>query len=186
VFNPYYALVGERFCAYKHSFKVTFQYALWDFLRELGEEDVGGLGQQNARRSIEAADGTNVPIRRSVNLAKLYAWLIASGSLSLIMLKTVTFTRIQAPAQLFFRVLFANIFLRIHHLAGKRRDANAVAQVFSRASAVSALAEGIRFFLHCFLQDVSFLNTSADREVVSWSVKVARDVLKYAKSQDDI
>jgi nucleolar MIF4G domain-containing protein 1 len=86
VFNPYYALVAERVCGYKHGFKVTFQYALWDFLRELGE-DTGGLGSAEARSRFSQEDGEQVPMRRIVNIAKFYCWLMGSNAISLTVLK---------------------------------------------------------------------------------------------------
>ncbi|RKP24988.1 MA3 domain-containing protein [Syncephalis pseudoplumigaleata] len=177
VFNPYYVLVAERVCGYKHGFKVTFQYALWDFLRELGE-DAGGLGSADARHRAGDQDGDQVPMRRIVNVAKFYGWLMGASAVSLTVLKTLTFTRIQSSAQTFFRVLFAHLFLRIYTLADRRQDAEAIARVFSRATVVPNLAEGIRFFMHYFMRKVEFLTDAQDAKVVTWSIGIARDILK--------
>ncbi|KAI8058192.1 armadillo-type protein [Syncephalis plumigaleata] len=169
VFNPYYVLVAERV--------LTFQYALWDFLRELGE-DAGGLGSAEARNRSSHEDGEQVPIRRIVNIAKFYGWLMGSNTISLTVLKTLTFTRIQSSAQTFFRVLFANLFLRIYTLADQRQDVDAITRVFSRATVVPNLAEGIRFFLHYFMRKVDFLNDAQDAKTVTWSIGIARNILK--------
>ena len=41
-FNPYYTLVGQHLCRLSKSHQFTMQYCLWDFLRDLGETNVGG------------------------------------------------------------------------------------------------------------------------------------------------
>ncbi|KAI9599490.1 armadillo-type protein [Syncephalis fuscata] len=176
IFNPYYVLVAERVCSYKHGFKVTFQYALWDFLREMGEE-AGGLGSSETRHRSHDNDD-QVPMRRIVNVAKFYGWLMGANALSLVVLKTMTFTRIQASAQVFFRVLFAHLFLRVYTLADRRQDIDALTHVCSRATVVPALADGIRFFLHYFMRKIDFLTDAQDIKVVTWSVEMAREILK--------
>ncbi|CAG8809341.1 17647_t:CDS:2, partial [Dentiscutata erythropus] len=76
IYNPYYSLIAQRLCDYDHSFKVTFKYCLWDFLRECGESDVGGI----MMKSMPSEDQSEkISLRRIVNLAKLFAWLIVNG-----------------------------------------------------------------------------------------------------------
>ncbi|KAJ2965203.1 hypothetical protein NUW54_g14197 [Trametes sanguinea] len=41
-YNPYYALVVQQLCRLSHSHKITLQFCLWDFLRDMGESTVGG------------------------------------------------------------------------------------------------------------------------------------------------
>ncbi|KAJ1566458.1 suppressor of glycerol defect, partial [Cladochytrium tenue] len=73
VYNPYYALLAARLCDGSIANKVTFQYALWDMLRELGD---GGDGAEEKRQ-----------LARLRNLARLYAHAILEGHLSLAILK---------------------------------------------------------------------------------------------------
>ncbi|KAJ1676409.1 suppressor of glycerol defect, partial [Spiromyces aspiralis] len=90
VYNPFYTLIAHKLCAYDYSFRITLQYALWDFMRELGEFDVGGLGRISAKvdeDDLTAGSRKKVPLRRIANLARLYSWLIAKASLSLTVLK---------------------------------------------------------------------------------------------------
>ncbi|CAG8518415.1 18985_t:CDS:2 [Racocetra fulgida] len=84
--NPYYSLIAQRLCDYDHSFKVTFKYCLWDFLRECGEGDVGGIGE-TMNNIPENNSSEKISLRRIVNLAKIFAWLIVNGGLSIIILK---------------------------------------------------------------------------------------------------
>lgn len=67
-YNPYYTLVLNNLCAESYDHRFTLQYALWDFLRELG-----GGGKEAKRR------GTNI--------AKAVAYIIARGSMDLTVLK---------------------------------------------------------------------------------------------------
>ena len=80
VYNPYYALIARRLCA-QHTLKMTFQFCLWDFFRNLGEDDGGYEGGQ-----AEEED-EDIPMRKIVNLAKFYGTLIAEGALTLNVLK---------------------------------------------------------------------------------------------------
>lgn len=69
-----------------HSFQITLQYCLWDFLRELGEKTVGG---EEMVKGITDDGGVakKVSSRRVGNLARLYAWCVAKDALSLTILK---------------------------------------------------------------------------------------------------
>ncbi|CAG8602598.1 10054_t:CDS:2, partial [Funneliformis mosseae] len=84
-YNPYYALISQKLCEHDHSYKITFQYCLWDFLRECGESDIGGMELVKNTPSTTMED---IPLRRIVNLSKLYALLLTGGQLSIIILKT--------------------------------------------------------------------------------------------------
>jgi hypothetical protein len=63
-------------------------------------------------------------------------------------------------------------------LADQRRDIDAITRIFSRATVVSNLAEGIRFFLHYFMRKVDFLSDAEDVKTVTWSIGIARNILK--------
>lgn len=95
VFNLYYALIAHRLCSDDYSYKVTLQYSLWDFMREMGEKDVGGLGRvgginddnDDENFDFEGNNEQQIPLRRIVNIAKFYGWLFSKQSLSLTVLK---------------------------------------------------------------------------------------------------
>ncbi|KAG0191281.1 suppressor of glycerol defect [Apophysomyces sp. BC1034] len=169
-FNPYYMLVSKRLCEYNHSFKVTYQYCLWDFLRDLGEADVGGLD-----RSTEATRVGNSGIRlsRIVNMAKFYAYLIAQESLSLSVLKSVNFMTLTDKGRIFLEIMFANIFLQ-----SKEGGPQAVANVFGKVSTLPTLSQGCVFFLHESVITGKHSSLSeAEMETVRWGCKIAREVL---------
>jgi nucleolar MIF4G domain-containing protein 1 len=56
-------------------------------LRELGEGDVGGAEMLKSRAPEEAFGEGSVSKERARNIAKLYGWWIARGSVSLSILK---------------------------------------------------------------------------------------------------
>ncbi|KAJ1874960.1 suppressor of glycerol defect [Coemansia sp. RSA 990] len=169
-YNPFYTLVAYKLCSLHNTYKLTMQYALWDFLRELGESDVGGLGQLHRESS-----GAQVPLRRIVNLAKMFAWLIDKHELSLLILKTVTFARVGEQARIFFQILFTTLFL----LHKKRTDVDeqSLHNVFQRAASNPTMCHGILFFFHHFVRDCDLV-AQEDLPVVKWGCKVAKRAIR--------
>lgn len=93
-YNPYYTLVAHRMASQSHSFQITLQYCLWDFLRELGEKTVGG--EELVKTISDDGVIAKVSKRRIVNLAKLYAWCVAKDVLNLTIFK-VSLPSFQVP-----------------------------------------------------------------------------------------
>ncbi|KAF9918061.1 suppressor of glycerol defect [Lobosporangium transversale] len=199
--NPYYTLVGQRLCQHDHSFKITFQYSLWDLLREMGAADVGGMEKVKNGQVIGLDDGLNnsgkkVALRRIINLSKMYGFLITSQDLSLVMLKTVTFTSLPEQPTLFFQLLLTNIILssqpqvhpplqqqRMQKEASKEKpkyNAQALADIFIRAAINPTLAQGIIFFLQAFVKKGQVCQTDQEKETVKWACSTIREVLQGA------
>ena len=79
-YNPYYALVGQRLLATSHAHRITTQFSLWDFLRSIGETEIGQGSGESFGSTVKSASRTR-------NLAKFYAWLVIRGSLSISVLR---------------------------------------------------------------------------------------------------
>ncbi|KAJ2789222.1 suppressor of glycerol defect, partial [Coemansia helicoidea] len=174
-YNPYYTLVACKLCAYHNTYQLTMQYALWDFLRELGEVDVGGLGRLS-QDDDGGSSGADVPLRRIVNLAKMYAWLVDRQVLSLLILKTVTFAKVGQQARVFFQVLFSTLFLL--HKDRTEKDAQALYRVFQRAAAANpTMCHGILFFFHHFVKACPLVD-AAEQPVVRWGCKIAKQAIR--------
>ncbi|KAG0051184.1 suppressor of glycerol defect [Linnemannia elongata] len=192
VHNPYYTLVGQRLCQHDHSFKITFQYSLWDLLREMGATDVGGMEKVKDGQVIGLDDGISssndkkVPLRRIVNISKMYAFLITSQDLSLVMLKTVTFTSLPAQPTLFFQLLMTNIILSSQPQQQEgskekpKQSAQAVADIFIRAAVNPTLAQGIIFFLQAFVRKGQVCQNEREKDTVKWGCNTVREVLQSA------
>jgi nucleolar MIF4G domain-containing protein 1 len=64
------------------------QFCLWDFLRELGETNVGGLEViKNLKDDGDGFGSKKISSARMKNVAKAYAWWIAKDCSSLVILK---------------------------------------------------------------------------------------------------
>ncbi|CAO3686703.1 unnamed protein product [Rhizopus stolonifer] len=169
-FNPYYMLVSKRLCEVDHSFKVTFQYCLWDFLRECGEGDVGGLERSSNEKFVESKD---VRLSKIVNTAKFYAALIADGALSLLILKSVNFLNIQKNGRIFLETLFVNTLLQL-----QTEGAQAVANIFGKAREMRTLSQGIVFFLvETVVQCKHSGIEEEEKKKVQWGCRIAQEVL---------
>ncbi|KAJ3412988.1 suppressor of glycerol defect [Chytridiales sp. JEL 0842] len=136
VYNPYYALVAARFCdgPNGHGFKITFQYALWDLVKELAEDSV--------------EDEDKGVIRKVRNLAKMYAWLVAGSYLWLTVIKTLDFTELSSMNTLFAQLFFFNL-LSSPPATGKDPE-KTLKDVFKQVCVSDdqeELREGISFFL---------------------------------------
>ena len=168
-------LVAKRLCEYNHSFKVTFQYCLWDFLRECGEREVGGL-ERTVIESTDTSDGSTVRTSRVVNVAKFYAALIAHECLSLSLLRSVNFMTLGQKGRLWHQMLFINIFIQL-----KDSPDSSVVNVFNKITEMRTLAQGILFFLQESVVHSSAKvlgeNNKKDLEAVKRGCKIAKDTL---------
>ena len=64
-YNPFYAFLAGKFCAYERRFQMTFQFSIWDKFRDL----------------------ENLPATNFANLVHLVAHLLKTKSLPLSLLK---------------------------------------------------------------------------------------------------
>ncbi|PWN50245.1 ARM repeat-containing protein [Violaceomyces palustris] len=124
VYNPYYVLIGQQVCKDSHGMKVTLQYCLWDFLREIGEKEVGGRsmasrlddGANEGEDSDEDDQDDEVKARKTnprriANLARAYGWWMAKGSITLNALKTINFTEVRSRGVTFLQLMIVNTIL---------------------------------------------------------------------------
>ena len=81
-------MIGQHLCRGSHSFQITLQYCLWDFLREIGENEVGGITTTaNLGAGIGAVNKKVASCPKIRNIAYAYGWWVAKGSISLSVLK---------------------------------------------------------------------------------------------------
>lgn len=99
VYNPYYVLVGSRLALHDTGTRITMQFCLWDYLREIGEKQVGGKSVVSQREGSQGAFGHDeenavngaVSETKLWHLSRAYGWWIAKGCLDLSILRTVDF-----------------------------------------------------------------------------------------------
>lgn len=81
-------LVCQHLCRQSHSYRITLQFCLWDFLRDLGEVTVGGVETvKNVQDDGTGFDLKKISNSRMRNVAKAYAWWIAKDTVNLSILK---------------------------------------------------------------------------------------------------
>ncbi|KIY51919.1 ARM repeat-containing protein [Fistulina hepatica ATCC 64428] len=193
VYNPYYALVGQHLCRTSHAPKVTIQFCLWDFLRELGESGVGGLAVLKSLEESQGLDGSDdfdtdgkISQTRVDNIARLYAWWIAKDS-------PLDFAMLKPSAKRFLKCLLVYVFRSVQaagpaydvgpSLSGGGTDAGwsgdaqrsrgAIEDVFIKATRSETLAVGLLYFI----KDAFREETDG---FVRWACKVACDALGTA------
>lgn len=87
-YNPYYTLVCQELCRFSHSYKITLQFCLWDFLRELGENSVGGAELLKRQEELGfSSQGKSISHYRLKNVARAYSWWVAKDCCSLTIFK---------------------------------------------------------------------------------------------------
>ncbi|GAA5933268.1 hypothetical protein JCM10213_001236 [Rhodosporidiobolus nylandii] len=189
-YNPYYTLVAHRLCTKSHSFQITLQYCLWDFLRELGEKDVGGaelvksLGDDRG-----GSGGSKVSERKITNLAKFYAWCLGKAALTIMVLKPVPFATTRDQTLSFLRQLFLYLLLStqtpspalVLPSTATRKDREAIERVFVKAAAHGQLTKGLGYYFEArgseIVQWAGKRIGEREGKVVKFGVKVAADTL---------
>ena len=179
--------MGQHLANSSHSHKITLQFCLWDFLRDLGETSVGGaeLIKSLGEDSFGGSDDKISPSRRR-NVARAYAWWIARDAISLAVLKPVDFITLKPATRRFIRDLLERVFFdtqarspalaaRVQELPPKR-DRTAIETVFLKAARVSTLAAGLAYFV---AEMEKGRGTESDEDVFyNWAGSVAVETLR--------
>ncbi|KAF8525807.1 hypothetical protein BU17DRAFT_74234 [Hysterangium stoloniferum] len=184
-YNPYYTLVVQQLCQTSHSYKITLQFCLWDFLRDLGENSVGGAEIVKDLQNQDLYVNERVSPTKKTNIARAYAWWIAKGFCQLTILKPVDFTTLRQQTIDFFHILFSQLFISSQVLSpaisldanaatflADTRDRQAVEEVFIKVKRLPILTQGLVFFLNMAL----WRDNGPDNEVVFRTIKWARDI----------
>ncbi|KAF4571584.1 suppressor of glycerol defect [Pleurotus pulmonarius] len=191
-YNPYYTLVGQQLCRVSHSHKITIQFCLWDFLRDLGETTVGGaevIKNANAREDFGTSDGAKIAASRMKNVAKAYGWWIAKDSVGLAILKPVDFTVLKPPARAFLKELFTQVFIFSQTskpllAEGTKslpttRNRGSLEEIFLKGSRNETLAMGIVYFLsETFRKPNKGSGGSKVDDFTLWATGIARETLR--------
>jgi len=180
LYNPYYTLVCQQLCQRSHAYKITLQFCLWDFLRDLGETNVGGaeviknLKDDGGRFEVKTASSSRIK-----NMAKAYGWWIAKGCCSIAILKPVDFTVLKPQTRKFLRELLVHIFVASQTSSPiladdaneqASRNRGAVEEIFIKATKIENLGLGLIFF---------FSNVFRGEEgLIKWACSVAKETLQ--------
>ncbi|GJE88610.1 MIF4G and MA3 domain-containing protein [Phanerochaete sordida] len=185
-FNPYYAFVIQHLCRNAHAHKITLQFCLWDFLRDLGETAVGGAEVlKNIRDDAVGFDLKKISDTRMRNVARAYAWWLAKDCCTLAILKPVDFTVLKPTTQRFLKELFIHLLVSTQlptplltsdpNDFPTTRNRAPIEEVFIKATRIQALAYGLVYFLGEVFQHEA--ETDGNGFLV-WANKVAVDTLR--------
>ncbi|TFK70346.1 MIF4G-domain-containing protein [Pluteus cervinus] len=187
-YNPYYALVCQHLCRISHSYRITVQFCLWDFLRGLGENNVGGAEViKNAKDDSVAFDVPTMSKSRWKNVARAYGWWIAKDSVSLSILKPLDFTVLKPTTRGFMHDLLLEVFINSQlstpvlvitsiDFSALTTDRRSLEEIFIKAAKLENLAMGLVYFM-----TESFRKVGGDDEFVKFvkrAQSIARDTLR--------
>ncbi|XP_054430759.1 nucleolar MIF4G domain-containing protein 1 [Pteronotus mesoamericanus] len=123
-YNPFYAFLAGKLCAYERRFQMTFQFSMWDKFRDL----------------------ENLPATNFSNLVHLVAHLLKTKSLPLSILKVVEFSELDKPRVHFLRQVLCMLLMET--------EVEDLGVIFTRVSdnpKLGVLREGLKLFIGHFL-----------------------------------
>lgn len=123
VFNPYYAVLAQKFCDFDRKYQLAVQFALWDRIREV-------------------AAATPLQVK---NLARFVAHLLEHGGLALSVLKVVEFGELDKATMRLVRQVVLGV------LMGKEAVCQQVFGRIAPSAKLKAFKDSLRLFLHHFL-----------------------------------
>ncbi|KAL5526754.1 SGD1 [Sanghuangporus sanghuang] len=190
-YNPYYTLISAHLCKQSHSHRVTLQYCFWDFLRGLGETNVGGAEMARDDQDEDAFELDRVSSTRMSNVARAYAWLVAKDCVAITILKTLDFVSLKAKTKSFLKQFFTHLFVDTQDPSSvprlgngidagvvPRRDEKALAAVLLKATRLPTLSLGILHFLSKTFSKVELESQDPSDAFVRWCCQVSGDVLQ--------
>ncbi|XP_033854614.3 nucleolar MIF4G domain-containing protein 1-like [Acipenser ruthenus] len=146
-FNPFYAVLGERFCEYDRRFQMTFQFSMWDKFRDLA----------------------NLSSTSFSNLVHLLVHLLKKKSLSLSVLKVIEFSELDKPKVRFLRQLLSKLLCET--------EPEELKDIFGRISGIPKLGmlrEGLKLFItHFLLKNALSLGTAEQASLLKERAGVA-------------
>ncbi|XP_032455421.1 nucleolar MIF4G domain-containing protein 1 homolog [Nasonia vitripennis] len=137
-FNPYYAVLLQKFCEYDRKYQMTIQYTLWDKLKMLD----------------------SFKSKQVINMAKMMSYLFIQKALPLSILKVIQLGELDAATMKLFKKIMLDILLY--------ENTETCLQVFEKISASTQLhqfREGLRLFINYFLLKNIKKNAMSDKKM---------------------
>ncbi|KAG8717096.1 suppressor of glycerol defect [Ceratobasidium sp. 395] len=193
-YNPFYTLVAHHLCQKSHSHRITLQYCLWDFLRSLGETQVGGAA---ISRDFDTS-GDDVSDSTITNYAKAYAWWLARGSVALTIFKPVEFLTLQPRSKRFLKSLFLQMIISsqsnsplvdirsVESAIPQTRNRAAIDEIISKGLRIPAMCKGIAYFIQSMRSEEELgARTKRAYDLLIWGLDVAQEALQRDSLSDD-
>ena len=172
-YNPYYTALARKFCI-DHKSRKTFQFALWDVFRKLGE------GKDEDEDASDDGDDTDrdMSLRRIVTLGKLYGTLIANDDLSIISLKTLNFPYLKPKTKTLIEVVLVTVIVESQKGHKEQRDEKALLNIFINVDSATEMIGGLQYFLKKVVSRTDITANKKERETVKWGCKMVMGMLE--------
>ncbi|KAL4775679.1 hypothetical protein BDW60DRAFT_204248 [Aspergillus nidulans var. acristatus] len=192
--NPYYTLIARRLCGeLGRRIKMSFMFTLWNIFKRMGES--GDMDDDDEDGSkLHGEDEENpLSMKSVVNLAKMYASLIADGTLTLGILKTLNFAYLQPKTKAFVEVLMISIIQQSQKQKKKSKskskledslDEQPLVEIFMKTEDTPQIIKGCIFFLRKVVAKTDIVASEKEAVMVKWGVRVAVDALKVVESKE--
>ncbi|KAJ4383352.1 hypothetical protein N0V86_001399 [Didymella sp. IMI 355093] len=169
-YNPYYTILARKVCS-DHKTRKSFQFALWDIFKSLGEGQDGGADSDD-----EAEDSKAVSLRKLVNQGKLYGTLIAKRVLSITCLKNLNFPYLQPKTKTFVEIVLVTAILETQKGAKDEKKETSLLQTFVEVDQAPEMVAGLQFFLKKVVSKTDIVEKS-EKETIKWGCKAVINVL---------
>jgi nucleolar MIF4G domain-containing protein 1 len=172
-YNPYYTVLARKICS-DHKTRKSFQFALWDIFKSLGEKQDGADDSDDDDNEVD----TDTSLRKLVNQGKLYGTLIGRKAMPITSLKNLNFPYLQAKTKTFVEVVLVTTILEALKTSKTKdkRDERAVREVFVEADQAPEMIAGLQFFLKKTVSKTDIVE-KAEKETVRWACKSVMDML---------
>ncbi|ESX03581.1 hypothetical protein KL918_004627 [Ogataea parapolymorpha] len=182
VFNPYYAFVAKKLCE-DHAMRKTFQFNLWDLLKELEGEEY---------EELEETPDEDEKLKKTLNLGRLFGTLVGEGSLPLNVLRTVNFLTASEDTKLFVEIFMISFFDSVgklseqkifgagdkkHKTEDMRYNDKTMVERINKCKEQPTLLRGLQYFLQHKVRDSTFIKGKKQRSRVHWGVDSMSDIV---------
>ncbi|XP_031471818.1 nucleolar MIF4G domain-containing protein 1 [Phasianus colchicus] len=156
-YNPFYAFLASKICGYERRFQVTFQFSIWDKIRDLGNLSASAIS----------------------NLVSLLVHLLRTKSLPLSVLKVIEFGDLDKPKVRFLRQVLSMLLVKT--------DGDDINDIFGRISdnpKLGMLREGLKLFLtHFLLKNAQVQNSDEETGLLKERAELASRALQAKESK---
>lgn len=170
IYNPYYTVLARKVCS-DHKTRKSFQFALWDIFKSLGENQDGGADSDD-----EESDSNDVSLRKLVNQGKLYGTLVAKRVLSITCLKNLNFPYLQPKTKTFVEIMLVTAILESQKNAKGDKKETALLQTFVEVDQAPEMVAGLQFFLKKVVSKTDIVEKT-EKETVKAGCKAVISVL---------
>lgn len=172
-YNPYYTVLARKICA-DHKTRKSFQFALWDIFKSLGERQDGG--EESGDEDEESSAGNAQSLRKLVNQGKLYGTLIGRKAIPITSLKNLNFPYLQPKTKTFVEVLLVTTILESQKGSKDKRNNKALLEVFVEVDQAPEMIAGLQYFLKKVVNK-SVIVEKSEKETLLWGTKAVMDML---------